>query len=751
MNLKTITLHFLLTLIWASSLVAAPQSGEEQPALFYADSQTYDRELGILILKGHVEFEHQGSVLEADYVTYNENTDIVTASGNVRLRQPNGDINFAEYVELTGDMKKGVILCMRTLMEDDSKLAALEGRKFEDREELEQAVYTPCKLCGDKPPSWQINARRAVKDDVNKNIHFTDAHLRFFDIPVLYIPYSTQPLERRSGFLIPRPGYSTDFGANVQTPYFFALSRDKDLTLAPVFFTDQNPLVYGDYRQAFGNGIFKTEGSIIDYKKSSKDKKVEKTQNFKIPNTRGHFFANGKFDLNDVWRFRAFGGVVSDKTFFRKFRVSGWQKEPYLSSQAALEGFLSQRDYAAASMTHFQGFVNADQQKRISKPIPYLEYNGYSGTDPLGGRFNFDGNILNLVREKGINVQRGIGVMSWKRPLIIPLGQVFTFFGSTRGDLYQVENFQQRRRTEDKKGGARFFPQSGIDWRWPFVNSFCSQSFVVQPMAQLIGAPRRAIGIAQRRIPNEDSAGFEFNDANLFSSDRFPGYDVIDRGSRAVYGGEILTVGGLFGNTELFLGQSYSLTKPRKKEESQGLGRKPSDYVGRIEASPFSWLTVNYRFRMDKETWNTRVAELGGAIGPALAKLSGNYLFISKKAGTGGRTLDDFQQLSLQLSSQLTEHWLLSARLRHDFRDKKDGGGRLEEGVGVFYRDDCFGLGTTVTRQFYRDRDLRPATLVLVTLFLKNVGSYGYAVNLDRGLLGDRDPKDVREQKKKGF
>jgi len=157
------------------------QTDDDQPVLYYADTQTYDRELGILILKGHVEFQHLGNVLEADYVTYNEKADIVTASGNVRLRQPNGEVNFADYLELTGDMKEGVILQLRTLLEDDSKIAALEGRKFECHQELDQAVYTPCELCGDKLPTWQLNARRAVKDDVTKDITFTDAEFRFFD------------------------------------------------------------------------------------------------------------------------------------------------------------------------------------------------------------------------------------------------------------------------------------------------------------------------------------------------------------------------------------------------------------------------------------------------------------------------------------------------------------------------------------------------------------------------------------------
>ena len=52
--------------LWLSWVLLSPlygkqqeQSDENQPVLFYADSQTYDRELGILILKGHVEFDYQ--------------------------------------------------------------------------------------------------------------------------------------------------------------------------------------------------------------------------------------------------------------------------------------------------------------------------------------------------------------------------------------------------------------------------------------------------------------------------------------------------------------------------------------------------------------------------------------------------------------------------------------------------------------------------------------------------------------------
>lgn len=742
------------------ALLEEAQGAEEAdtPVLFYADSQTYDRDLGILILKGNVEFQHEGDVLEADYVTYNENTEIVTASGNVRMRQENGDIEFAEYVELTGDMKEGVVLQLRALLDDDSKIAALEGRKCGQKQELDQAVYTPCLLCGDKPPTWQINARRAVKDDETKDIHFTDAQMRFLDIPILYFPYATQPLERRSGFLIPRPRVNSQFGASTDVPYYWAISEDKDITFRPVFYTSQHPLYQAEYRQAFGNGVWSTNGSIIDYSKDSKEKRQIAEGQYSLPRTRGHILTSGEFNFNEVWRGRFNGGYVSDKTYFRKFDYPGTKYDSYLLSEGILEGFLNQRDYASAKVYHFQGLKDADRQSRLSNALPVLDYSGYSRVDPLGGRFKFDGNFLNIYRDRGINMQRGVGEVSWQRPMVINHGQVFTVHGLLRGDLYDVQHdnyvlVNNEKVPLHKKGGARFFPQAGLNWRWPFITSFQGQSLIMQPVTQIVTGPDKPIGLKSRRVPNEDSTDFEFNDANLFSYDRVSGYDLIDTGSRIVYGGEVLSTGSCLGDYDVFLGQSYSLTHSSnflqdireiekisgKKSNAQGeagFGRYASDIVGRIEANPASWFNVNYRYRLDRKTLSHRVAEVGGSIGPSIARLSGDYVFISKRAGTPNGK--DFNQANVTLSSQFARYWNASARIRQNLQSKHSNGGPLERSLTLAYADDCFGLGFTVKRQYYKDRDVRRGTTFLVTLWLKNIGSINTPFNLQNGLFGEK-------------
>jgi len=76
------------------------------PILFRADEIQYDEQLALTIARGHVEISQNGMVLLADTVTYNQRTDTVTASGNVSLTQPTGEIVFADFMELRDSMSE---------------------------------------------------------------------------------------------------------------------------------------------------------------------------------------------------------------------------------------------------------------------------------------------------------------------------------------------------------------------------------------------------------------------------------------------------------------------------------------------------------------------------------------------------------------------------------------------------------------------------------------------------------------------
>lgn len=704
------------------------EMNEESPILFYADEKTYDSDLGILILKGDVEFSQEGSVLEADYVTYNEKSDIITASGNVRLRQADGDIYFAEYMELQGDLKDGFARHLRGLMTDDGKIVAVESRLKGDIEEFDKAVYTPCDFCGNRPPVWQINAQKTVKDDGTKDIYFTDAQLRMFDVPVLYFPFLTQPLERRSGFLIPAFGFGTrDTGFSFETPYYWAISPDKDATFSPVIYTEQNPLLKADYRQAFGNGKLEMNGSVTKKKKLSITDKNYAAQK-DIPDGRWHIMGDGQYAINDDWRWGFDAARASDPTYLKFYQIFGATSDPALTSNVYQEGFFN-RSYFSNDLYSFQPQTSAIKSRTVPTILPLMNYKYVSPAQKYGSTFHFDANMLNMYRDTGINMQRGIAKGGVKLPYTNSWGQAFTFFTDVRMDLYHVED-TVKNSPYKKVNKGRAFPQAGVDARWPFINNFKGQSFIVEPIVQLIGSPK---GGNPKQIPNQDGGGFEFTDANLFAIDRIPGYDEIDSGSRTNYGIQLRADGPDIGQNSVMFGQSYSFVDPNGHNAFQGLGRKKSDYVGSVEVSPFpQYISGHYRFRFDQETWDPRFAEVGGSVGPAIAKFSTDYIFLDKATGTSNKK--NFEQIGLNFSSQMTKHWSFRLLARYDLNPKRESGGLLSRGGAIRYQDECFTLDFAVTQNYYTDRDIKPGKTFMVIIGFKNLGTFSQGYNASENI-----------------
>ncbi|MDX5367475.1 MAG: LPS-assembly protein LptD, partial [Alphaproteobacteria bacterium] len=184
-----------------------PQSGE---VLMQADELTYDRESRIVTATGNVELAYGERVLLADRVTYDENTGVVKADGNVALLDPQGDVAFADQIVLRNEMRDGVIDTLRVLLSDNSRMAGTSVvRSGGNMTTLHRGVYTACDICEEKgqtTPLWQIKAFRVIHNQEEKRIIYEDAFIEFFGVPVFYIPYFSQPdptVKRQSGFLPP--------------------------------------------------------------------------------------------------------------------------------------------------------------------------------------------------------------------------------------------------------------------------------------------------------------------------------------------------------------------------------------------------------------------------------------------------------------------------------------------------------------------------------------------------------------------
>ena len=96
----------LCGLVLLGAALAAPvggSRGQELPASLIADQVTYDRETRILTASGNVEVLYQGRVLRAERIIYDEAANQIRAEGPLVLTDPAGGVMLAESAALTPD------------------------------------------------------------------------------------------------------------------------------------------------------------------------------------------------------------------------------------------------------------------------------------------------------------------------------------------------------------------------------------------------------------------------------------------------------------------------------------------------------------------------------------------------------------------------------------------------------------------------------------------------------------------------
>ncbi len=712
-----------LCLLWlgqpAGALAQDPLSGDV-PVILSADEVTYDQNLDIITASGNVEIAESDRVLLADTVSYNINTKVVTASGNVSLLEPGGEVFFAQYVELTDDLREGFIRDVRLLLTDRSRMAAASAVRVDgNKTQLRRGIFSPCELCEDNPeraPLWQIKARTVTHDQTEKTVKYRDASFEVAGVPIMYTPYFEHPdptVKRKTGFLAPTVGSSGNLGFTAQLPYYWAISPDKDLTFEPIITTKQGVVLAGEYRQILRKGKMELAGSgtIADRKESSGRTKSNQL--------RGHIDSEGRFDINETWRWGFDAERSTDDTYLRLYKISSKRS---LTSRFYTEGFRG-RNYIVANSYFYQGLRETDNIDETPLLIPEMDYNFQGEPGIVGGKYTLDVNVRGLHRIEG-RQSRSVSVAGgWELPYTSPLGDVYRLRASVRGDGYWIDNFDPDRQLvinpENKQSfiTGRVFPQLSLQWRYPWVGIMETSRQVVEPIVQAIAAPSG--GMNPGEIPNEDSQDLEFDDTNLLSLNRFTGRDRIDPGTRIDYGlkWNLITARGAVSTA--FIGQSYRLSKDINFQPGSGLEDNFSDVVGRVTLAPFDFFETEYRFRFDKDDLDTRRNELDVSIGPPALNVQLGYLDID--LGPDDAPFAGREELNVRLKSKLSEYW--SAFVAHR-RDLVADDSLTTQG-GITYSDECIQIEAVAQRNFFEDRDIDSEDTFFVRVVLKHLGEFG--------------------------
>lgn len=683
-------------LAYATAAGAQPRPSNE-PVLLNADHLTYDQNTGIVTAEGNVEISQGERVLMADRVIYSERDGRVVASGNVSILEPTGEVLFADYAELRDEMRNGVIDNFRARLTDNSRFAAAAATRVDGNTTIiESAVYSPCSLCGRPPeeaPLWQLRAKEVVHDQTAQTITYYNSTLEFFGVPVFWTPYLSHPdptVERKSGFLVPTFTSNNFFGFGTAVPYYWVIDDQTDMTVTPLLSLEQRPQLGAEFRQRTATGAYRIEGSI-----TNADNEDPRLGAYGEDLWRGHLRADGRFRVGEDFAYGFNVFRASDYSYLRQYRVPG-RSLSSLVSRAYVEG---------VEKSHYLGFnAYSFQRQRAISPqgsspfvFPLIDYQFKTDpTDQLGSYFSFNSNFAALFRERGTDTRRLALDGSWTLPYTSRYGEVYEFTAGLQSVGYwfnQSPTGELPQNADDNDTALRMRPYAILTWRMPFVSGEGNIRQVLEPIVQGIATP---YGGNNRKAPNEDSLTLEFDDTNLFSLNRFPGYDRFDGGPRLNYGLRYGLYGQGGGYSDFFVGQSLRSRDDESYPRGSGVRNNRSDIVTRLTIAPQKWFNFTGRMRLQEGDWRAASSDFRANASWGFLSVGAGYGFIS--GSTYEQNQRDYELLTLSTSVAVTEEFSVTATHQRDLA--RNGGSLLNGLILSYYGCDCFGLDLFATRSF---------------------------------------------------
>ena len=383
--------------------------------------------------------------------------------------------------------------------------------------------------------------------------------------------------------------------------------------------------------------------------------------------------------------------------------------------------------YFSAEGWAFQGLRQGDDGGTSPVALPNIDYRWRPDALVAGGRFSVRGNLLAITRADGEDVRRGLAEARWDAVRFTPLGQRLTATAMLRGDAYNVE--QASKATDAVYAGgngwhARAIPVAALDAEWPFAGPAFGGLQTVTPRLQLVASPGDTIN---NKLPNEDSRAIDLDDVNLFTLNRFPGFDRWEGGARVTYGtrwqldrpGWRVSVEG---------GQSYRFNDNSDiLPKGTGLSGNFSDFVGRTSVRVGNFLDLAHRFRLDKNSLAVRRNEIDATIGGTRTYATFGYVRLNRDIRI--EDLEDREEIRAGGRIQLTRYWSAIGSAIVDLTSKSedplniaDGFDPVRHRLGIAYEDECFDFELTWRRDYTEDRDFRQGNTYMVRIAFKNLG-----------------------------
>ena len=558
---------------------------------------------------------------------------------------------------------------------------------------LHRVDYTSCP---DERPDWQIRARELELRHDEGVGYARGTTLRFKDVPILYAPWFTFPLDdrRKSGFLYPTLGNNSDTGLEIGIPWYWNIAPNQDATIAPRWYSERGFMLSGEYRFL----TRRTRGSFdMDYlpndRVTDEDRYRYLFQHYANPTGR--------------WRSALVVDRVSDANYYQDFGTSlGQTSRQFLRSSAQLTGVGRYWNFELMADDFQVIDESVSPQNEPYRRLPRILYWSDRPLSDSGLSLALDSELVYFDRDVGVSGARVDLFPSlywdWQRS--------WAFLKPAAGYRFTAYDLELDGATGDdapSTGTPVFSLDSGLVFDRLAANGDLQ---TLEPRLFYLYVPYEN----QDDQPLFDTGDFTFGYSQLFNTNRFSGGDRQGDANQVSMAVTTRRFDGATGQVLWSLSLGQIIYFDRRRVQIDGDPEVDEDYspfLAEFRWRPFSRFSGAAGLQWD---WERDRLDLG-TVG---IEYRGNQ---GRRAAFEYRfRRDRVDQFDLRLYWPVNESWRVLGRLNYSLDDSD----LLEFQGGIEYESCCWAV-RTVLRRYLRNREGDFRDAIYVELNLKGLASIG--------------------------
>ena len=638
--------------------MAAPT--QETPAFIEADHLTGKKESQIEAT-GNAILRKRGQSIRADRLLYFQETQDLDAQGSVVLEQ-DGNTMSGPHLKLNLDTSIGFMeQPVFYLVENDGRGSA-DMLHIHDKQHytLDNATYTTCPADNQ---DWLLNMHGL---EIDRDRQIGTAHhawVEFMGLPILYSPWMDFPLndQRKSGFLSPVFGNTTNSGREFTLPYYWNIAPNRDATIAPRVMTKRGVLLNNEFRYLEPRYSGELQADVLP---SDALAKRSRTHIALIHNQAIAGALNGYVNLNSV----------SDDAYFRDLGST-----VNATSQANLlqEGVLSYSAgwwNAAARVQRYQTLQ--DPAAPIGAPykrLPQLTVNAQRNY--FDASLTLTGEFVDFSHPTALNARRLVINPSVSYPLV----NNPAFYVTPKISLHSTYYALGANNTGGLPSASRTLPLLSLDGGVAFErdwNMFGGDYVhTLEPRAFYVYVPYKN----QDPLPNFDSAQAGFDFTQMFTENRFFGNDRVGDANHITLAmtSRLLEQENGMERLKLLLGERFSFKTPRVNLIAPAAATNKSDILLAASGKVTKAWSFDSEFQFDPNQSHSQRYNIAARYRPEIGKsFDLGYRFAR----------NTLRQVDFSGQWPLSSRWRAVGRLNYSLQDGKT----LESIAGLEYNQSCW-------------------------------------------------------------